>query len=709
MFNDDAFDSQIVLVIDDDENILQYVQNILSCVDITICEATTADAALKVLEEVVPDIILLDIHLPGKSGMELLKQLNNNVRYASIPVLIMTSDVTDHTVNDIYEYEIYDYIQKPLTASLLYNRLKNAIKRKKVNSEYLHLEKKLHQLQHITGMGYWEYDTDTNVFSCSDEIYEILDIDKNCTEFNLYSFLALSHDEDIDIVSESINHAINDGTPYTLEHRIFTKDNDELIVLHQGESHKKQDSNKIVITATITDITERKQTQNLIEYNSSYDKLTGLPNRNLFCRQLGQQMVENDRNEKLIGLIFVGIDRFKNINEGLGRNVGDELLLSITNRLNILDDCFIARFSGDVFSITVENNTTIDNILNVTTLIRKLVENPFKIDGHEIYITVSMGVSVYPINNADKEKFINHSETAMYYSKNLGGNRISCFETSMIKTGKKRLFIETDLRKAIEKEQFEIFYQPQVSVENRRLIGMEALIRWNHPRFGVISPDDFIPIAEDTGLILPIGEWVLEEATKQVATWINDGAGLLRVGINISPKQFENKLLSNTINKALSNSGLMPCSLDLELTESSAMRDIKQTIAILNEFKEMGVQTSLDDFGTGYSSLNYLRTMPLHTLKIDRAFIRDIKYNGQHGELAKMIISMCHALGLNVIAEGVETEGHLEFLRQHECSEAQGYLFSRPVDKFSFEQIIHDFSTIDITTEIAQPELLIFS
>ena len=297
----------------------------------------------------------------------------------------------------------------------------------------------------------------------------------------------------------------------------------------------------------------------------------------------------------------------------------------------------------------------------------------------------------------------------MHYSKNLGGNRISCFDQQMTHIGKKRLYIETDLRKALDKEQFEVFYQPQVSVENRRLIGMEALIRWNHPEHGLISPDNFISIAEDTGLIVPIGQWVLETAAKQVAEWTNKGYGLLRLGVNLSAIQFENDELVNEIEKVLSSSGLPPCSLDMEVTESAAMRDVKKSIEILNAFSEMGIQTSMDDFGTGYSSLSYLKMMPLQTLKIDRSFVKDIDSQGENGELARMIISMCHTLGLNVIAEGVENEGHMNFLLQHDCIEAQGYLFSPPVNKYKFEEILNNYSNTDIKYDKPQSELLIFS
>lgn len=404
-------------------------------------------------------------------------------------------------------------------------------------------------------------------------------------------------------------------------------------------------------------------------------------------------MLQSDRNEKLMAVIFIGIDRFKNINESLGHSIGDELLIQMTERLAVIEDSFIARFSGDVFSMVVSNMNTIDAAVYATKLIQQRMSEPFTIMGHDLYVTASIGVTVYPLCYGGKDQLISHAESAMHYSKESGGNRVSCFDNKMTIKGKKRFFIETDLRKAVERGQFEVYYQPQVAVQNRRLIGMEALLRWNHPEHGLISPDSFIPIAEETGLIIPIGKWVLEESTRQVAEWAAKGYGMLRVGVNISAQQFENTHLQKDIEGVLSSSGLLPCSLDLEVTESSAMRDARKTISILNQFKEMGVQTSMDDFGTGYSSLSYLKMMPLHTLKIDRAFIKDINAVGENGELAKMIISMCHALGLNVIAEGVETEAHMQFLLKHECIEAQGYLFSPPVQAKAFEEILVQYNS----------------
>jgi len=701
--------SRVVLVVDDDKYILELVSDILGCVEIGVVKAISGEEALQSLQSMIPDMILLDIHLPGIPGLQILKHLSEHEVYQFIPILVITSDKSKETIDEVYRYNVYDYIEKPINPSLLIKRTQAAFDKKELSDEFSEMEKKLLHVQHIAGLGYWEYDSSTDVLSCSEELHQMMGVGHEQVDFTLYSFLGHIHDDDVDEVSEHIRQAIINGVPYALEHRLYDHDSNEIIVLHQGEVIRDLEEGSYRIISTITDITERRQAQKLVEFTTFYDKLTGLPNRNHFCNKLGALMVENDDNNKLLGLIFIGIDRFKNINDSLGHSVGDEIIVSLGEKLSQLEGTLVARFSGDVFAVAVIDMESVDNVVFSTQKIKQAVSEPFNLCGHDIYMTLSMGVAIYPLHNGDKEQFINNAESAMHYSKNSGGNRISCFETKMITSGKRRLFIESDLRKAIDKEQFEVYYQPQVSVETRRLIGMEALIRWQHPKYGLISPDDFIPIAEETGLILPIGEWVLEQAARQVAQWTESGYGYLRVGVNISPLQFESKSLIKTVEKVLAKTRLPPCCLDLELTESSAMRDLKQTITLLNMLREMDVQTSLDDFGTGYSSLSYLNTMPLHTLKIDRAFVRDINGNGRHGELAKMIISMCHALGLNVIAEGVETEEQMQFLLQNACIEAQGYLFSRPVNSQEFEKILKQYGNTGIAYDRPETQLLIFS
>ena len=707
--SDKKIELKKILVIDDDDDILNFIGTVLECVDYTVINAHSAEEAEYQLSKIKPDLILLDVFLPDSSGIDLREKICRDEFLADIPVIVMTSNPSTEIINQIYQLNISDFLEKPINPDLLIKRIEQTFAQSQIRKDLMSKEKSLLRMQHIAGIGSWEYDSESDNVTCTEELYSILGLEESSHAFTLHSLLAMTHEDDIELVSNKIYEAIKSSSTFALEHRIYDEHGYEIIVLHQGEVVRSNITGHYKVYATITDITEQKNAQDLIEYNAFYDKLTDLPNRVHFCNKISSLMQQVDKQEKLLAIVFLGIDRFKNINESLGHSIGDELLVEIKNRLCNFEELFVARFSGDVFAIAISGMSTIDNIVHEVTNVSNELSTVFNISGHELYITLSTGISVYPLHYGGKDELINNAESAMHYSKNAGGNRISCFDKQMTVTGRKRLFIENDLRKAIDKEQFEVYYQPQVDVKNRRLIGMEALIRWNHPEHGLIMPDDFIPIAEETGLILPIGQWVLETATMQAAEWKRNGYGMLRVGVNISAFQFEKTSLIHDVENALSYSGLMPCSLDLEVTESSAMRNIDQTISILNTFKEMGVQTSMDDFGTGYSSLSCLKMMPLHTLKIDRAFVKDIRENGENGELARIIISMGHALGLNIIAEGVDNEELMTFLNRHGCIEAQGYLFSPPVNSAGFTNILNQYSDMNITYTKPESNLLIFN
>ncbi|MDH5479780.1 MAG: bifunctional diguanylate cyclase/phosphodiesterase, partial [Nitrosomonas sp.] len=397
-----------------------------------------------------------------------------------------------------------------------------------------------------------------------------------------------------------------------------------------------------------------------------------------------------DYEKKQLGLFFLGLDKFKNVNSTIGHELADNTLKLVADRLKTLesDHLVVTRFSGDKFVVLAKQLDGIDDANMVANQLKSLFTEPFLIDQHEFFITTSIGITLYPQMHSDKKQLVKDAESAMFQAKSLGRNRHEYYREEIGKNFSRKLNLETYLHKALDNNEFEVYYQPQISVLNRRIVGMEALIRWNHPKLGLVSPNDFIPIAEETGMIVPIGSWVMETAARQTALWCKKGYGLLRVGVNLSAKQFQDKDLAKEVIDVIEKTGIMPPSLDLEITESSVMSDISRTISVLHQINEIGVQISMDDFGTGYSSLSYLQQMPLHTLKIDRAFIKDIQPDGTNGEISKVIIAMCHTLGLNVIAEGVETEEQMQFLKMHECNEAQGYFISRPVPAIEMEKLL---------------------
>ena len=446
------------------------------------------------------------------------------------------------------------------------------------------------------------------------------------------------------------------------------------------------------VVALVRDITERKQAEEQIAYLAYHDNLTGLPNNRLFKDRLQQSIAHAERNNTLLAVMFLDLDRFKLINDSMGHNVGDKLLQIIADRLtegtrrqdsigkNVTFDAnSVARLGGDEFTILLEKVSGQQAITTVAKRLIDLCARPILIDGHEIFTSASIGISLYPIDGNETESLLKNADTAMYHAKKQGRNNFQFFDTSMNQASVEQLAIETSLRKAIENNELALYYQPQISISTGLIVGMEALLRWKHPHKGFISPTAFIPVAEETGLITSIGEWVINEACKQGALWANQGYLPVAISVNLSAKQLREERLNDIIARILHETGMNPKYLGMELTESAIIIEPERALARLQSIKSLGIKLSMDDFGTGYSSLSYLKKFPLDTLKIDQSFIHDLVTNNEDASLVKAIISMAHSLGMDVIAEGVENQDQMEFLRLNDCDIIQGYLFSRPL------------------------------
>lgn len=419
------------------------------------------------------------------------------------------------------------------------------------------------------------------------------------------------------------------------------------------------------------DITQIKKSEETIQRHISHDALTDLPNRALFEDRLDLAISSAHREGKKLAVLFVGLDRFRNINETLGHVAGDELLQRVSARFSpwAREGDTIARFSGDEFALLMEDPHTEQDAAHLAFRAIKAVEDPFTIMGHEIFITASAGVALYPADGTEAAMLIRNAQSALKRAKDEGKNTFQLYTPAMNVRTREMLSLENDLRRALEREEFVIYYQPKVSLVTGAVTGMEALIRWAHPTRGMVSPADFIPLAEETGLIAPIGEWVLIEALKKTKIWHDMGYGHLAVAVNISAIQFRKKDLLRTMEKAIAASGVAPASLNVELTESVVMKNVESAVAILGEIKEMGVDISIDDFGTGYSSLNYLKKFPIDYLKVDKSFIFDITTDPDAAAISNLIIAMAHILDIKVVAEGVETEDQLKFLKENACDE----------------------------------------
>ncbi|HZD60788.1 MAG TPA: PAS domain S-box protein [Anaerolineae bacterium] len=429
------------------------------------------------------------------------------------------------------------------------------------------------------------------------------------------------------------------------------------------------------------DITERKQAEEMIRYMAYYDPLTDLPNRVLLNDRLTLALANAHRNNRMLALLFLDLDSFKTINDTLGHTVGDQLLQDVAGRLRkcLREGDTIARLGGDEFTLLLPQIDHAEDAAKVAQRVVEVLEPPFNFEDREFHVTTSIGIALYPSDGEDAQTLLKNADIALYRAKEQGRNNYQLYTPILNAKAFERLAIENSLRRALEREEFVIYYHPQVDLNSQKVVGMEALLRWQHPDRGLISPSDFIPIAEETGLIIPIGEWVLRTACEQNKAWRDAGYSPIRVAVNLSARQFQQRRLVETIEQILKGTLLESNYLELEITESTIMKDTDAAITTLHRLKEMGIKVSIDDFGTGYSSLSNLKRFPIDTLKIDRSFVRDITVDPDDAAIATAIITLAHSLHLKVVAEGVETFEQMELLHSLECDEMQGYIFSHPL------------------------------
>lgn len=498
------------------------------------------------------------------------------------------------------------------------------------------------------------------------------------------------HPDDLQRAMETYAEAFEAREPFETVYRLRRHDDQYRWVIDFGRPFRDLDGNFAGYINSCRDITERILQEQQLAHMATHDPLTNLPNRVLFNDRLKQAIVEAERHECMVAVLFLDLDSFKLINDTHGHETGDQLLRAVAKRLSacVRSVDTIARLGGDEFIIVLPEVSHEQDIAQVAQRILDGFRAPYLVEGHEFFMSASVGITVFPLDDRDINNLLKNADIAMYTAKERGRNRYQFYTPSLNERVSKRLAFERDLRRALEREQFTVHYQPKMNVASNRIVGMEALVRWEHPERGLIAPSDFIPLAEETGLIVPIGEWVLHRACAQNRCWQAAGFPAVHIAVNVSGRQFRRHNLIGSVTRILKETGLDSRFLELELTESALMDDEETSMRMLSEIHHMGVGVAIDDFGTGYSSLSYLKRFPIGTVKIAPTFVHDIASGTTDGTVASAIIAMAHNLRLSVVAEGVETEEQLLYLQSRRCDLMQGYYFSRPLPPREFAALL---------------------
>ncbi|MBK8016502.1 MAG: EAL domain-containing protein [Betaproteobacteria bacterium] len=549
----------------------------------------------------------------------------------------------------------------------------------------------LDQTQRAARVGGWELDTVTGGLYWTDETHRIHETEPGQYTPSLEGALDFCTPESRETLRSAVERSVQSAQSWDADLELVTAQGRRIWVRVTGHSDAGPSGLPLRVSGSYQDVTDRHRADEQIRRLAQYDELTSLANRNLFTHHLMHAIARAERYGKHLAVLFVDLDRFKNINDTLGHDTGDMVLKAMARRLseNMRQSDLVARLGGDEFVVVADELEDIETVTDIAQKLLTVIEQPVVYQAQELALTASVGIATYPQDGRDLQSLLKHADIAMYRAKDQGKNRFAFYSSGMHTTNVDRLSLEAQLKKAVvEQTQFVLHYQPKVSVREGRIIGAEALVRWVSPDRGLVPPNEFIPIAEETGLISSIGEWVLESACRQAAAWVRKGLPPVRVAVNLSARQFYSPGFIDSVRRILAESEVRPGAIELELTESMMMQNVQHVADLLMELKLLGLHISVDDFGTGYSSLGYLKRLPLDALKIDRSFVRDVPGDQDDVAITSAVVALAHSLRLKVVAEGVETDEQLAFLRELGCDEIQGFLFSKPVPAEDFEDLL---------------------
>jgi len=690
---------QNTLIVDDDPIVLKSLRELLALRGIDADIAIGGREAIVRLDQKEYDLVLLDLQMPYVNGHDVMRHIKNQDINTS--VIVVSGETSFEAARDACSQGAYDFLRKPYATDELLITVNNALNEKQLEKENNLIQHQLRESEHLHRY----------LVNTSPDIIYILDQDGHFTFINErietllgytsreiigkhYSFLV--HQRDMEAARYVFNERrVGDRASRNVELRLKYKDDSsqhyfdtrtlpiELSSIGMYKNENKSRKKTYLGTCGVArDITERKRAEETINFQAYHDLLTNLPNRALLRDRLGLAISQSKREKAMLAVMFLDLDRFKNINDSLGHVVGDELLQQVSTRLKscVREGDTLARFGGDEFTLLLPKiGNGKEDIRKIAEKINEVLKAPFVIDDNELYVSASIGISIYPRDGTDMDALIKHADIAMYHVKDTGKNNYKFYSTDMTTPYFQNLSLETGIHKALENGEFRLMYQPQINIKSGEIVGVEALLRWDHPEHGLITPAEFIPFAEETGMIVGIGHWVLHNACAELKRWRDAGLPEIRMSINMSARQLAEDTIVKHVSTILKDYCIPGHCLEIEITENTIMSDMDSVIHRLKELSNKGVYIAIDDFGTGYSSLSYLHKLPIHTLKIDRTFIKEVNTKHSGKSIINTIAAMARGLNLNVIAEGVETQQQLDYLQEIDCNEAQGFLFCKPL------------------------------
>lgn len=694
--NDPACHSRnpLALVIDDDDTMRLLLRRTLENEGFSVVQADNGITGVELCLTTRPDLVLLDVIMPELDGFDACRLIRNALAFTEVPVVMMTGLDDVDSINHAYAVGATDFITKPINWGTFGYRLRYLLRASQAFADLAASQAGLVKAQRLARLGSWEWDAARREFRCSEELFQILNRKSCDNRLSFDDFSKMVHRDERNSVAMAMAFALKRQQPLNRNFRIVLEDGTERILHGQSDGESGASAGQAPVNGTFQDITERCRAEEQIRRLVNYDDLTGLPNRTLFKEILEKAIGRAKRENTLVAVLFLDLDKFQRVNDILGPNAGDALLKLVAERLLRVvregdtiarsispefQSLSLARLGGDEFTLLLDNIPTVDVVGRVAGRVLETLTAAYHLDGSPLYSSASIGIAVFPSDGDDVDSLMRNGDSAMNYAKELGRSNYQFYCESFNSMVLQKLSLENSLRTAIEKKQLFLHYQPQLDIRTRRVIGMEALIRWHHPEKGVISPAQFIPIAEESGLILGIGEWVFREVCQQNKSWQRAGIGFFKVAVNLSGKQFSQKDFVPQLTAIIEETGIDPRYVELELTESILVEDVEKHLSTMKELKKIGFKLAIDDFGTGYSSLNYLKRFPLDILKIDKSFVVDVTTNADDAAITGAIIAMASTLQLDVIAEGVEGQDQVSWLQQHGCSLMQGYHFSRPL------------------------------